>query len=621
LFISPDFFMPIVNQAQVDGENLLEARGTTKGIFEVFGHLKPGVTSLQAEADIDVVASYLAKTYPKEFSQKKVLLAHPGLTSFGPAARGFMAGMMLLAGLILLAACANLGGLFAARAVDRSREVALRLALGSSRNRILRGLLTEALLLSLAGGAAGLWGSVALLQWLSTWQPFPGAPIQLPVNPDGKLYITALALALFSGFLFGIVPVRQVLRTDPYQIVKAGSAGRPGRRMAVRDVLLAVQIAICAVLVTCSMVAVRGLVRALNGNLGFEPRNAIIADTNLAMAGYIGNDVLPMQKRMIAAFRTIPGVEQVGLVNNYPPLIYTAAFRASVFREDAADLRPSNAALKPYRFEISPGYLQAARTTLVTGRDFNWHDDTDAPPVAIVNQEFTRRFFGRTSNAVGQYFKLEDGRRVRILGVIEDGKYLSLNEDQQPAMFVPFLQLQSSSSALVVRSSGDMRRLTAALRDKLRELDPGLPVAIETWNSKLGVVLFPVRVASVALGMLGLMGAMLSITGIFGLAAYSVSRRLKELGIRMALGAKRQEILQAALGRALKLLAVGSASGIIFGILAARVLGNIVYQATPRDPVVLAAVVIAMGLLGLVATWIPAQRALSLDPVTLLREE
>ena len=621
LFVSPDFFMPIVNQEQVDGQSELNARGSNRGIFEALGHLKPGVTPAQAVADVNAVGAYLEKTYPKESGHKTSSLSRQGLTSFGRPVRAFVAGLMVLAGLILLAACANLGNLFAARAADRSREVALRLALGSSRIRILRGLFTEALLISLAGGAAGLWGSVELLRGLSMWQPFRGAPLHIPVTPDAKVYLVALALALVSGFLFAIVPVRQVLRTDPYQIVKSGSAGRAGRRITARDLLLGVQIAICAVLVTSSMVALRGLVRSLHSDFGFEPRNTMLASTNLAMAGYSVDKVPAMQRRMIDALKTIPGVERVGLVNNYPPLVYAAGSRANVFKEEATDLRPSNAAAMPYRYEVSPEYFRAAGTALLAGRSFSWHDDNDAPPVAVVNREFAGKIFGSVTKAVGRYYRMQVGTRVQVVGVVEDGKYMSLTEDRQPAMFLPSLQSPSSASHLVVRSTRDPQQLAAAMRNRLRELDAGLPVDTQSWNSLLEVVLFPSRVATVSLGVLGMMGAMLSITGIFGMAAYSVSRRLKELGIRLALGAQRKEVLQAALGRAFKLLAFGSAAGLALGILASRVLASIVYQATPRDPLVLAGVVLAMLLLGLLATWIPARRALSLDPVTLLREE
>ncbi|HWJ49231.1 MAG TPA: ABC transporter permease, partial [Candidatus Udaeobacter sp.] len=404
LFISPDFLMPIVNQQQVEGQDLLNTRGTTHGIFEVFGHLKPGVTRPQAEADVNAVGAYLEKTYPKEFAQKSATLERVGLTSFGGAVRQFVTGLMLLAGLILLAACANLGGLFAARAADRSREVALRLALGSSRKRILRQLLTEAVLISLVGGTIGLFGSILLLRRMSVWQPFPSAPLHLPVNPDATIYVVALALSLLSGFLFGIVPVRQVLRANPYEIVKAGSSGRIGRRLTVRDLLLVGQIAICAVLVTSSMVALRGMMRSLHSNFGFEPRDAMLVNTNLAMAGYSGDQWPIMQKRMIDALETIPGVERVGLVNNYAPLLYAAGSRANVFKEETADLKPANAAARPYRYDISPEYFRAAGTALLAGRDLTWHDEKNAPAVAVVNREFAVKMFGGITNAVGRYY-------------------------------------------------------------------------------------------------------------------------------------------------------------------------------------------------------------------------
>jgi predicted permease len=621
LFISPDFFMPIVNQEQINGENLLDARGNTHVVFETFGHLKPGVTPAQAAADLEAVGAYLEKTYPKEFAQKSFSLPRTGLSSFGRAMRAFIAGLMLLAGLILLAACANLGGLFAARAADRSREVALRLALGASRARILRQLLTEAVLISLVGGTVGLLGSIVLLQRMSMWQPFPGAPIHVPVSPDATISAVAFALALVSGFLFGIVPVRQVLRTDPYQIVKSGSSGRVGRRITIRDALLAVQIAICAVLVTSSMVALRGLARSLNGNYGFQTRNTMLVNTNLAMAGYSGDEVPSMQKRMIGAVETIPGVERVGLVNEYPPLVYAAGSRINAFKDETKDLRPSNVVATPYRYDVSPEYFQAAGTALLAGRDFTWHDDKNAPVISVVNKAFASNLFGSVTNAIGRYFVLQDGTRVQIVGVVEDGKYLSITEDQQPALFLPSVQSPLSQSSMVVRSNRDPQQLAAAIRSKLRELDAGLPSDIRTWNSLLVVALFPSRVATVSLGVLGAMGGMLSMTGIFGMAAYSVSKRLKELGIRMALGAQRKQVLHAALARPFKLLAVGSAAGLLLGILSTRVLSFIVYQATPRDPLVLAGVVFAMALLGLLATWIPAQRALSIDPLILLREE
>jgi len=306
LIFSADFFAPIVNQQQDDAADLLKARGN-RWISEVLGHVKAGVTPAQAVADLNSIGSALEKSYPKEDAQMSFSLERSGLPGggFGAAIQAFLGGLMLLAGLILLAACANLGSLFAARAADRSREVALRLALGAGRTRILRQLFTEALLISLMGGATGLWGSIGLLRWLAVWQPFPQYPISMPVNPDANIYGVALLLSIASGFLFGVVPVKQVLRTDPYQVIKSGSTGSAGRRLTVRDLLLGAQIAICAVLVTSSMVAVRVLARSLHSNFGFEPRDAMLVDVDLNMASYKPDRVPAMQKRMLDAMASI----------------------------------------------------------------------------------------------------------------------------------------------------------------------------------------------------------------------------------------------------------------------------------------------------------------------------
>jgi ABC-type antimicrobial peptide transport system permease subunit len=318
--------------------------------------------------------------------------------------------------------------------------------------------------------------------------------------------------------------------------------------------------------------------------------------------------------------KAIPGVTSVGLASN-PPL-HMGWETTIVFTDKTADLRPSNAASETMLYDISPEYFHAAVTPFLAGRDLTWQDDKDSPRVAVVNREFARKVFGSLADAMGGYFKRRDGTRIQVVGIVEDGKYTAnLAEDRQSAMFLSILQSPSSETYMVVRSSGDPQQLAAAIRTKLRDLDAGLPSFIQTWYEEMNGAMFAPRMASSSLGVLGVMGAMLSITGIFGLAAYSVSKRKRELGIRMALGAQPKEVLQAALGRSFKLLAFGSAAGLLLGLLATRVLAFIVYQATPRDPLVLAGVVLAMALLGLLATWIPAQRALSIDPAILLREE
>jgi predicted permease len=624
LFFNPECFVPLVEDPFLGGADL-NARGSDF-IFETLGHLKPGVTPAQAEADLDSIGAYLRKTYPKDVGKMTFALRRPSLYGdyLGRPVRAFMAGLMLLTGLILLAACANLGSLFAARAADRSREVALRLALGSSRKRILRGLFTEAIMISLAGGGIGLLGSVVLLRALSAWQPIPGFPIHLAVNPDAKVYLVAVLLALASGLLFGAVPVRQVLRTNPYEVVKAGTGSAAGKRMNARDVLLVVQIAICAVLVTSSLVAVRGLVRSLHAQFGFDVAHIVLAETDLGMAGYSGDRVPLMQKQMVEAVKALPGVESVGLADSLP-LAVNGGSSSSIFTDATTDLRPSNVAADAVGYDISPEYFRAAGTTLLSGRNLTEHDDKNSPRVAVVNLAFARKIFGSAARALGGYYKMKEGTRIQVVGVAEDGKYGSLTEDPQPAMFFPILQVPNTSTILVVRERTDRDNeafgIGTAIRNALHRVDSGLQVTVETRDKPMESTLFGPRIATIALGVLGAMGAMLSITGIFGMAANTVGKRLKELGIRVALGAQRKEVLQAALGRAVKLLAIGSAAGLVLGLLATKVLGFIVYQATPRDPLVLAGVVLAMAVLGLVATWIPAQRALSVNPLVLLREE
>jgi predicted permease len=620
LFFAPDLWVPIEQEPQFEDWNPLESRGDH--FAWIIGHLRPGVTPAQATADLNSIAANLTKAYPKEDDGLTFSLARPGLVGdyLGKPARAFMAGMMLLAGLILLAACANLGSLFAARAADRSREIAVRMALGSRKGLILRQLLTEAVLVSLAGGALGMFGGIAILRWLSAWQPIPNIPINVPVNPDATTYAVALALALASGLLFGMVPVRQVLRSDPWQIIRAGSTGLGGmRKFTARDLLLALQISICAVLVTSSLVAVRGLIKSLHSSFGFQPANVMLAETDLQMAGYPKDQRTPTEQKLLEAAAAIPGVEAVGYSDRLP--LSLGGNDSSVYKDSVTDYRPTNQAADAQQYDVSPDYFRAAGTTFLAGRTFTLHDADKAPMVAVVNAEFARKLFGSVDKAVGNYYKIWQGTRVQVVGVVENGKYTALTEQPAAAMFYSFLQQPASDVNLVVRSQRDPHEIAAALERTMHGVDPALPLDIRTWNRELSSALFAARVATVALGVLGLLGAMLAVTGIFGMASYVVSKRMRELGIRVALGADQKKILAAALGRALRLLTIGSVCGLVLGLLATKVLSNIVYEATPKDPWVLGGVIVTMMVLGLVASWIPAQRALAVDPMILLRDE
>ncbi len=621
LFFAPDLWAPVVNSQQLTDFFSFEERGNHNAW--IIGHLKPGVTPAAATSDLNTIASSLAKAYPKSDDGIKFSLSRPGLAgnTLGKPTRAFMLGLMLLAGLILLAACANLGSLFAARAADRSREIAVRMALGSRRQLILRQLLTEAVLVSLAGGICGMAAAVVILRALSTWRPIPNIPINIPVYPDVNTYTLAFLLAVLSGLFFGLVPVRQVLRSDPWQVIRSGSTtAASGRRFTLRDLLLGLQIAICSVLVTASLVAVRGLVRSLGNNYGINPKNVMLLKTDLKMAGYDGDKRVPMQKRMLEAAAAIPGVTAVGYGDRLPLSI--GGGDSDVYTDATTDFRPTNAAADAQNFQVSPDYFRAAGTALLAGRTFTMHDEDKAPVVAVVNREFARKVFGSADNVLGKHFKFWGGsNRAEVIGLVEDGKYQTLTEDPKPAMFFSFLQHTSSQTWLIVRSDHDPQGIATALQRSMHNLDPALPLEIRSWNSELDSALFAARVATVSLGVLGALGAMLAITGIFGMAAYTVSKRLRELGIRIALGADQRKVLGAALGRTFRLLAIGSIAGMVLGVLATSVLSSIVYQATPKDPVILGGVILTMLCVGVIAALVPARRALAVDPMILLRDE
>jgi predicted permease len=389
------------------------------------------------------------------------------------------------------------------------------------------------------------------------------------------------------------------------------------RRLALPDLLLGAQIAICTLLVTASLVAVRGMVRALHAPLGFQPQGAMLADVDLSQAGQADEVALEQKKAMIEAARSIPGVTAAGTVSRTP--MTGGMHGIPIFRPGTTEFKLNNSVLAPYVYRMSPGYLEAAGTRLLDGRDVSWQDTTKTPHVAIVNETFARRMWGETP-AIGQRFLLW-GKLTQVVGVTEDGKYHDLTESPQAAVYLPLSQSEDSEAVFVVRSRLAPNEMAAALERTLSGIEPNVPITLQSWPDALGFVLFPARTATVALGVMGLLAAMLAVTGIFGMAAYRVSRRMKELGIRVALGARRTQVMRAAVGRPMVLLGAGSLLGLLSGIFASRLLGQIVYQANPSDPAVLGGAVLTMALLGIAASAIPARRALAVDPSKLMREE
>src|SRR5438128_2148075 len=612
----PDYFIPVVNQ--FDAERLADRTGWP---LTVLGRLKPGVTPQQASEDLSAIAAQLAREYPKTDTGMPLRLIRPGLQAEdGDVIRGFLYSVTGLALLVLLAACANLASLFAARASDRSRELAVRVALGASQWRLVRQVMTEAVVLSMLGGATGLVAAGLLLGALGQ-RGLPGygmhsAYSDLAVYVDVRVYLVALILTLGSGLLFGMIPARQVWQGNPLQAMKRGPVDvTPRRRLALRDLLLGAQIVICTLLVIASLVAVRGMVRLLHAPLGFQPQGAMLAEMDPSEVE--GDVPLEKTKSMIDALRSIPGVTAAWTLSKVP---FTGGIRGiPVFPPGTTELTLNNSVLAPYRFTISPGYFEAARTRLLRGRDVSWRDTTNTPYVAIVNETFSRKMWGDTP-AIGQRFIFLDHLR-EVVGVAEDGKYHNMQESPESVVYLPLSQSEQSFGTFVVRSSRAQSEMAAALERTLSGLEPNAIITVQSWPDAMANTRFPAQAAAVTLGVMGLVASTVAVTGSFGLAAYNVSRRVKERGIRLALGARSRHVASAAVGRPIVLLAVGSLVGLLLGIFASRLLGQIVYQANPRDPVVVVGAVLTMAVLGLAASAIPALRALAVDPSKLLREE
>ena len=619
VFFWPDYWIPVMNTKAVTGWDDLCCRDHIG--FTVLARLKPGVTAAQATASLSGLAQRMAEADSKD--KGLTLRARlPGAAgdSSDPMRRALWA-LELLAGLVLLAACANLASIFAVRATHRRAELATRLAIGSGRWTIVWQLLTESVLLSFAGGTVGSVFAAVLLRAVSRWQPFGEFPTRLLVTPDLRVYLLAIALSIASGVLFGLLPARLAWRTDVVQALKSGyREERKLRRFSLRDALLLLQIVVCTLLVTTALVSVRGIQRALHAPLGFTPEGITLAQGDLHMAGYSGDEALTVQKEMLDAAQAMPGVTAAALADSLPFLGGGGWF---IYRDDTREFVPAHRAFDATTFAVSPGYLEMAGTPLLSGREFTWHDDRKSPLVAIVNETFAQRMFGSTP-AVGQRFAMWQTARYEIVGVVADGRYETLSEDPRPMMLVPFAQgvggTTFTDTTVLVRSRLPQNQTVAGLQQRLANTEPGVPLTLSAWDDAVDLSLTPVRAASAVLDVMGLLAAMLAVTGVFGMAASAVATRRREQGIRMALGAQRMQVAAAVLKRPVVLLLCGSVAGMSVGMALSRIMAPLIAFATPHDPTVVLGVSLTMTLLGVAATWIPARHALAINPARLLRE-
>ena len=493
----PDVWVPMMMEPQIEvGNPWLDNRNTWN--TWIAGRLRPGVTAAQATDDLNRIAADLARRYPDPDQGMRLKLADLGL--FGSSIRGpvrlFTAGLLILAGLVLLTACSNLAGLMLARATDRQRELAIRTSIGAARGRIIRQLLTETVMLSLFGGAAGLALAAFLSKLLSQWRAPVDFPLQLEIVPDWRVLAFTTFASLATGILFGIGPAVQLSRTDVNGLLKGGSGFvvlKQRFRFALRDVFVSVEVALCFVLVFSSILSLSALQHALTMSIGFQPHGVITAALDLGLAGYQPAQGKAFQQRLLTALQQLPGVASAAVSNSIPLSIDQSSTTA-----EAADRPPEhgrNARSATY-YIVSPGFFSTLGIPLLSGRDFNQLDNQQASRVAIVNQAFARQIM-HTEDPVGKTFREGFGGPVtQVVGLAQDGKYVSLTEAPRPALFWSNAERYNTTTTILVKSRRPPGETIQQVRQLVATLDPRMPLyGAGTLESMLGFALVPMHAA------------------------------------------------------------------------------------------------------------------------------
>jgi predicted permease len=618
LIFTPEFFVPMAMEAQIEpGNPWLDDRYTWN--LWTLGRLKPGVTSTQAEAELNTVAAQIIREQP-ELEGLRIRPSPPGLmgTTLRGAVIGFAAVLMGVAGLVLLIACTNLASLLLARAADRRKEIAIRLALGASKWRLTRQLLVESLLLSVAGAAAGLLVAVWFVDALAAWRPPVDIPISTQFMIDERVLAFTMAAGLLTTLLFGLAPAIQSARTELLPALKNASFTGHLRRWHLREILVTSQIALSVVLLVATVLVLRSLQQALTINIGFNPQNAVAVGFDLGLAGYDETRGREFQRRVIEKVSALPGIQSAGFSNSIPLSLDQS--HTGVRRQDRPEPKPSERQQANY-YMVNPGYFRAMQTRIVAGRDLDLRDRQGSQSVAIINQTFAHRLFPN-EDAVGKNLVGWNDKPVEIVGIVEDGKYDSLNDVSKLAIFWPILQRYNATTTVIARSSLPPEQVVRMIQQVVHDLDRTMPFyQAGSLDDHLRLPLFPARLAATLLGAFGGLAIVLAATGIYGVMAYAVSRRRREIGIRMAIGATQAQVMGLVLRRTAILLSIGASIGALAAVAAASLMSPILYGVSPKDPTAFALAALLIAAVALTAAWLPARRAAGIEPSSALREE
>ncbi len=591
--------------------------------YGVVARMKPGVTVAQARAEMAVIAARLEKQYPATNAGTGMIL-FPMAEMFAGRIRPVLLILLGAVGVLLLIACANLANLLLARAATREREIAIRGALGAGRLRLIRQLLTESLVLALAGGTLGLALAVWGVRLLRSIVP-DMFPMLQHMQVDTPVLAFTFGISILTGLLFGLVPAWRASHTDLNTTLKeaAGRSESAGGSHRIRSLLLGGEVALAVLLSVSAGLLLRSFVLVTEVNPGVRTADILTMNVSLPVAKYD----TPVKranfyKDLIARLDTLPGVRSAGAVMFLPLRVSILSFRVAVSGftiQGRPPLGPDQQQDADYR-TATPGYFSTMGIALRQGRLFDGHDDTGAKPIVLVNEALVRKYFPH-ENPLGQHLVM--GKPLEIVGVVADAKLYGLDTPVEPAVYLPQAQAPGNSAmAIVVRTEGDPAALTAAVRREILRLDPEQPVSnVRTMQTVFADSLTLRRVSMMLLMVFASLALTLASVGVYGLTAYAVSRRTHEIGLRVALGASQSHILQLVVGRGLITSLIGSAVGVGAALLLTRGLAGMLYGITPRDPLVFAGVPLLLIAVSVLASYVPARKATRIDPLVALRYE
>jgi len=587
----------------------------------VMGRLKPGVTVVQAQANIAAIARQLERTYRQTNDQMgaAVYLLSQSPFSLKRSMQSALAVLMAAVAIVLLIACANIANLLLARAASRRKEIAVRLALGSTRWRMLGQMLTESFVLASCGAAVGLTLAFWTARSLPAFLPPYGIQVSFDTRPDVVVLAFTLGLTVITTVLFGLAPALQASKPDLVAALKdnAAALGQGQRKFPLQHALVISQMALSTVALISAGLFVRSLREAYEADPGFDPHRVLLASFDPFLSGHDDNHGREFYRRLIERVRTLPGVQSVTLARRLPLTLSGIAF-ANVVIDGYTPAKDEDMHLN---YEtVGPDYFRTMRIPLVQGRDFDERDNEHARGVVIINETMARHYW-TGGDALGRRIKL-DKSWLQIVGIAKDVKNRTLNEALQPFLYVPFLQDYRSNMILVARTVIEPKTMFHAVRAETAALDPKIPMFdAKTFEQHIGLSLFLQRMAATILSIFGLLALSLTAVGVYGVMAYAVSQRTRELGIRISIGASRSDVLKLILGQGLTLSVVGLIGGLVTALVVTRFSAHLLYGVSSADPVTFT--VIALLLLGVavVSGYFPARRATRIDPVVALRME